>query len=324
MKKMTLVTTIAAAMAATMGMTAMAEGEAYKIGVTYADLSNSVWAEEADAIEKMAEEKGYEVNVLDCANDASTQITQIENFVSNGCDAIIIGATDIGSINSAAQAAIDSGVVVEAFGTEMQTYTTTLLADNSGAGELLAEEAAKWIEENYDGAAQIGVVNYYESPDCVARAEAFTAKIAELSPDSEIVAEGSAGTAVAGMELAENFMQANPDIGVLFCIGDGAASGVLQAVLSSGRADEIGVFSCDGTIECLSQMAKGAPLIAECSFGAGWELGQAQLELVLSILDGEDYDEITRLPNTIVTKDNLKEMVEYWGYEDQIDVSAME
>lgn len=305
------------------GETSASGKKSYKIGVTYADLSNSVWAEEADAIEAMATELGHEVTVLDCGNDASTQITQIENFVANGCDAIIIGATDIGSINSAAQEAIDKGVIVEAFGTEMMTYTTTLLADNSAAGELLAEEAAKWVEEHYNGAAKIGLVNYYESPDCVARAEAFTAKIGELSPDSEIVAEGSAGTAVVGMELAENFMQANPDMGVIFCIGDGAASGVLQAVISSGRADQIGVFSCDGTVECLSQMAQGAPLIADCSFGAGWELGEAQLQLVLNILEGREYEKITRLPNTIVTYDNLQEKVSYWGYEDQIDTSMM-
>ena len=298
--------------------------EQFVIGVTYADLVNPVWAEIATSIETRAAEHNARVILVDAGNDASTQVNQIEAFVAQGVDGIIIGATDIGTIDVAARAAMDAGIVVLAYGTEMQSYTVTLLADNVNAGRMLAEAAASFIDEVHGGSAVVGLINYYGSPDTLQRAETMREVLGQLSPGSTIAMEGSAVTADTGLMLAENFIAAHPDMRVIMCIGDGPGVGAVRAVIAAGLADDdFGVFSIDGTIEALQMMANGEPMIANVSFGAGWQLGLEQLELMMRVLSGEDVPPVNRLPNTLATRDNLRELVSVWGFEDEIDLSRL-
>ena len=61
-----------------------------KVGVTFGDLSNPVWADCANYMMEAGGEYGLDVSVLGC-NTSQEQITQIENFITSGCNAIVIG-----------------------------------------------------------------------------------------------------------------------------------------------------------------------------------------------------------------------------------------
>ena len=74
---------LAAAMMGTLalGTTAFAEeGESYKIGFSFYNLSNAVWAELVEEAVAYGAEQGCEVTYVDCGEDAQQQISQIEKF----------------------------------------------------------------------------------------------------------------------------------------------------------------------------------------------------------------------------------------------------
>ena len=52
-----------------------------KIGLSVQTLGNQVWAQQMDAIQKAAEEDGHEATVVECNENANTQINQIENLL---------------------------------------------------------------------------------------------------------------------------------------------------------------------------------------------------------------------------------------------------
>ena len=77
------------------------EAKSYEIGMTVADLTNPIWAEVCDGVQKKGEEMGSTFTVVAANNDPSTQVAQIEDFIQQKKDAIIVSAIDINSVESA-------------------------------------------------------------------------------------------------------------------------------------------------------------------------------------------------------------------------------
>lgn len=304
--------------------TVAAEETSYKICWTMADLSNPVWAEKAEQAAITAEELGCEFEVVSCDNDAATQVAQIENFIEQGVDAIMVGAADAKALDDVCQKALDAGIVVMCEGIELTNYTLSLLCDNYEAGWMIGEQCANFINENYDGVAEVGLVTYLENVECALRGQAMEEALAELCPGATIVHECSTTDAGEAMTYVENWLQANPDIKAIMSIGDGGGIGANQAVKASGKADGFGIFAVEGTVEALQLMADGDPIKAELAFGSGWQIGKNAVELTYKALTEENFEKSHTHPNQLITLDNLKETVEEWGYEDQVDLSNLE
>ena len=57
------------------------------------------------------EDAGYEVDLQFASNDVATQVSQVENMVSGGCDAIVIGSIDGESLGTPLKQAEDAVLV---------------------------------------------------------------------------------------------------------------------------------------------------------------------------------------------------------------------
>ncbi len=64
------------------------------IGITYQNLTNEFILHIADAVEAKAKELGVELIALDGQGKAETQISQVEGFIAQGVDAIILNPFD--------------------------------------------------------------------------------------------------------------------------------------------------------------------------------------------------------------------------------------
>lgn len=330
MKKRTMITVaLATCLTVGLGCTASAEevqplDKEYKIGMTVADLSNPIWAEVCNAVEERAEEYGSKAEVVACNNDATTQNSQIENFVTQGVDAIIIQASDAASVTDACQKAMDAGIMVMCYGVKTEVYDVSLTNDNGEAGKIIGEMAGEFINENYDGKAEVGLITYYENAECRLRGTEMVDALKAVCPEAEVVQECSTVVANEAMTYTENWLQSNPDMKVIMSIGDGGGIGANQAVKAAGKAEGFGIFAIDGTIEALQLMANGDPIVGEISFGAGWQLGRQVMDVCMTALTEENFEVDNVTPNVVVEKDNLVELIGEWGYEDQIDLSKME
>ena len=69
-------------------------GKKVKIGMTLYSLKNEYTVRLANAAEDEAEKLGIELTVYDGNYDASTQISQVETMISDGCDGIILNPQD--------------------------------------------------------------------------------------------------------------------------------------------------------------------------------------------------------------------------------------
>ncbi len=87
-------------------------GGAHKIALIAQHQTNAFQIAIAEAAEAKAKELGVELTVLSADQDAATQISQIEQCVSEGYEAILFEPVDPEGLRDAAKSAADSGVVM--------------------------------------------------------------------------------------------------------------------------------------------------------------------------------------------------------------------
>src|SRR5690606_36128105 len=93
-----------------------------------------------------------ELKVAEGTNDANLQISQVETFVNEGVDAIVLLPTDGAALTEAALAAMEAGIPVINVDREFSSpfaARTTVLGDNYGMGV----SAGTYICEQLDGNA---------------------------------------------------------------------------------------------------------------------------------------------------------------------------
>lgn len=287
-----------------------AEGQAYSIGITFSDLSNPVWAELVQEAERYGKEKGLNITYVDAQSDTVKQVTQIENFIQNEMDAIIICAVEANSIADVTKQARDAGIYVVAYTQVLEHADTQYLVDAYNTGYACGERAAQWINENYADAEEVqwGLMDLPTFPEIIDRANGIKAGIEENAPNAKLVATASALTAEEGLKNAENFLQANPDLKVIACIGGGGSTGGNEGMKAAGITDyeSVGLFGIDATEEEILNIIKSDPQKSSISLGGGKAHARSLVDLAYSLLNGESVDPEVYMPISVVDSNNAQ------------------
>ena len=101
------------------------------------------------AIQKAAEEDGHEATVVECKENANTQINQIENFISAGSDVIIVKPRDPDALEDICAEARDAGIKVVSWDEEMENSDINWIIKNYDLGAVIGEQAADFINEKF-------------------------------------------------------------------------------------------------------------------------------------------------------------------------------
>lgn len=298
----------------TPGATAPAAGDSdsdsYSVGVTFSDLSNPVWAELVQEAQEYGAEEGLEVNYVDAQNSAGQQVTQIENFIQQGVDAIIICAVESNALTDVTQRAQEAGIEVVGYTQVLENYDAQYLVNAYDTGYANGEAAAAWINENYpDEPVEWGLMDLPRFPEIIERANGIKEAIAELAPNAELVATAPALTAEEGVTNAENFLQANPDMKVIATIGGGGAVGANEGVKSAGISnyDSFGLFGIDATEQEIQNIINGDPQKTSISLGGGKAHGRTLIDMTAGLLNGEEVEKDQYMPVEVIDESNAQE-----------------
>ncbi|GAA2186564.1 substrate-binding domain-containing protein [Leucobacter alluvii] len=283
----------------------------FSVGVTFSDLSNPVWAELVQEAQSYGAEEGVEVNYVDAKSDAATQVTQIENFIQQDVDAIIICAVDSESLKAATQKAQDAGIKIVGYTQVLDNYDAQYLVDAYETGYANGEAAAEWINENYgdEDVVEWALMDLPTFPEIIDRANGIKDAVEEIAPNAELVATNSALTAEEGVTNAENFLQANPDLKMIATIGGGGAQGGNEGVKASGITDfdSFGLFGIDATQIEIENIIKGDPQKSSISLGGGKAHGRTLIDITSDLLNGEEVEKDQFMPITVIDESNAQD-----------------
>ncbi|NLG04725.1 MAG: substrate-binding domain-containing protein, partial [Clostridia bacterium] len=119
------------------------------VGVAMPTKDLQRWNQDGTNMEAQLKEAGYEVDLQYASNDIQTQVSQIENMISNGCKLLVIASIDGDSLGTVLAQAKEANIPVIAYdrlimNTDAVSYYATF--DNYMVGTKQGE----YIEEALD------------------------------------------------------------------------------------------------------------------------------------------------------------------------------
>ncbi len=91
------------------------EGGGGLVGVAMPTKSSERWIQDGDAVKSQLEEQGFTVDLQYAEDDIPTQVSQIENMITKGAEALIIASIDGTTLSEVLQTAADADIPVIAY-----------------------------------------------------------------------------------------------------------------------------------------------------------------------------------------------------------------
>lgn len=239
------------------------------------------------ALEKAAEEKGYRLIINSGEWDLAKQQSQIENFIVQGVDAIIVCPVNSKAIGPSIERANAANIPVFTadIRAESGKVVTHVGSDNFQGGQLAGEFLARAL----NGKGKVAVIEQPIVESALQRVLGFEDAL-KAHPGIEIIAKlNGDGVRDRSMKAAEDLLQGFSSVQGIFAINDPTALGVLAALESRGRNDII-VVGFDGDPEALAVLEKGSPLKADVEQHPA-DLGSAVIDAIDKHLSGQQVPE---------------------------------
>ena len=275
--------------------------EIKSIGITVGDISNPFWLAMTNGASESAAEIGASISVQDAAQDLAVQAAQIDTFITQEMDLIIVGAVDSVGIAPAIERAQAEGILVVAVGDKAQGASTYAAVDNKSAGVVACEYMANEI----GGKGEVAIIDGTAVSAVIERVVGCEEALANF-PDIKIVKKVAGDNAIGkGQTIATDILTAHPKLKGIFGINDPTALGALLAA-QDAKFKTLIIVGVDGAPSAVAELSKPSSMFK----GSASQDPRAMIKAVLAaaqvVISGGDWpaDGIL-LPSEFITKANL-------------------
>jgi ribose transport system substrate-binding protein len=237
-------------------------GETVTIGFS-APAADHGWMAQITEAAKAEAEKYDDIKlvVAEGTNDVNLQISQVETFINDKVDAIVLLPFDGAALTSVATKAMEAGIPVVNVDREFDSpfaARATILGDNYGMGVSAGTYICEQLGDQKDAVvAEIAGID--SLPLTQDRSQGFKDALSDcgLDVDNRVAAEF---TVESGERAASNLLQAAPKIDAIWNHDDDQGVGVMAAIENSGR-DEFFLVGGAGSRNVMEQIAAGDEMV---------------------------------------------------------------
>ncbi|HCT5961924.1 TPA: substrate-binding domain-containing protein, partial [Klebsiella pneumoniae] len=205
------------------------------IGLMVQDMSNPFFSAMERNAKQAAAKIGATLNVQDAQVDLANQNTQIDAFIQQKVDLIIISAVDESGIEPAIQRAKAAGIIVIAVDTPARGADAEIMTNAIQAGETSCE----YLFSQMGGKGKVLLVDGTPIQTIIDRIKGCK-NVAQKYPDIKIVGQqASRNDRASSLMVTTDMLTANPDVSGIFGMNDPSALGAVLAVEQAGKAGAI-------------------------------------------------------------------------------------
>lgn len=228
------------------------------VGVTLLTMQHQFYQDLRAGLEEEAGKHGYRLLVTTAEFDPARQANQIDEFLVQKVDAIVVCPCDSRSVGASIVACNEAGIPVVtadiASTSPLGKVAAHVASDNVAGGR----EAAALMSEALEGEGQVAILSHPEVASVADRVRGFREKLAEF-PNITVVAELSAeGKRDRAVRVMEDLLQSHPDLAGVFGINDDSALGALAAIEAAGKQEQVRIVGYDATPEARAKIEAGA------------------------------------------------------------------
>ncbi|HEX9919289.1 MAG TPA: substrate-binding domain-containing protein [Pyrinomonadaceae bacterium] len=274
-----------------------------RIGVTLLTREHEFYRDLEAGLKEAADKQGYQLTVTSGDFDLAKQQSQIENFVVQRMDAIIVCPADSKGIGPAIEGANSAGIPVFTADIAAQggRIVSHVASDNLAGGRLAADFIARAI----GGEGSVGIIGQQEVQTGLDRENGFKEQLASKHPNVKVVAVlNGGGVRDRSLKAAEDMLQGNSGIKAIFGINDDSALGALSAAEARGRNDLV-IVGYDATPEAVRAIQRGSQLKADVAQQPR-ELGAKTIDVIRTHFGGGQSPASIAVPVKIVDAESLK------------------
>jgi len=252
---------------------------------------------------------GVSLQIEDAKDDVSKQLSQVQNFIANKVDAIIVNPVDTSATPAITKLAAEAGVPLvyvnrlPADLDQLGPKASAVVSDEKESGTYEAQQICKLL----GGKGDILVIEGQLSNQAAVQRTKDVHEVIATPECSgiKIVAEQTANwDRTQGQNLMTNWLSKGMKFDAVVSNNDEMAIGAIQAMKAAGVDTKKAIVGgVDATQDALASMKAGDLKVTVFQNAAGQ--GKGAVDTALALASGKTVDKWVKIPFELVTPDNL-------------------
>jgi ribose transport system substrate-binding protein len=269
------------------------------------------------AIAEAEKYSDIELIVAEGTNDANLQISQVETFINDGVDAIVLLPTDGAALTEVAIKAMEAGIPVINVDREFSSTfaaRVTILGDNYGMGVSAGTYICEELGDNPDAViAEIAGLDFLPLTQDRSRGFADALDDCGLEVSNRVAADF---TVAGGEAVTSQLLSAAPEIDAIWNHDDDQGVGVLAAIAASGRS-EFFLVGGGGSANAMREIQSGSSVLKATVIYPATQAADG-IRLARLVVQGKALSDLVEievpvrivLNAPVVTGDNVEEYID--------------
>lgn len=304
MKKILLTAAVATILAAPMA------AQAEKIGVTMFDYNDTFRSLLREGVDAAARKAGASVQFEDAKQDVGIQLNQIQNFISQKVDAIIVQAVDTDATPKITQLAAKARIPLIYINARPSDFdklpagVAVVASDEVFGGTLQAQAVCKQLGGKGQALVLMGNL-IHEAARLRTQAVENSFKSDKACAGIKLVdkREGKWSRTEA-QDITTNWLTAGVKFDAIIANNDEMALGAINALKAAKKLDgKVVVAGIDATRDAMASMKTGELKVTVFQNAAAQ--GAGSVDAALKLVKGQKVDKFVNIPFELVTPENL-------------------
>lgn len=272
------------------------------IGVSLLNLSSEFIVMLNKSMEAKARELGVQLIVNDAQRSAEKQVQQVEGFVAQKVDAIILNPCEVEASAPAVDRAAAAGIPVVNVNSETRSAPTAFVGSRD---EESARIAMEYIARRLNGQGNVVMMDGFMGQAAQIKRDQGAREILAKNPGLKLLANQTAEWDRAkAMTLMENWIQSyGGKINAVFAQNDEMAMGALIALEQARMKDKVVVAGVDAIADALRAVKDGR--LDATVFQDAQGQGGTAVETAVRIVRKQPFEKQLFIPFQLVTIENV-------------------
>lgn len=279
------------------------KGDTFTVGYANSADSDVFDKKKRDVFEQVvSKDSSINVKYADANMDIQKQLDQVDNFIAQKVNLLVLVPCDYAGITPAVEKANAAGIPVICLGIASEGGEYTFVgSQNSDAGKMQGEFMVEKLPQNAKILYISGTPGLAHSTD---RHDGFMEAISIRSDIQVLTEQTGMYERAKGMQVMEDWIQSFSEFDAVVAGNDQMALGALEALKGANRLKGVLISGVDGTADACNAIKNGE--MAQSIFQSAPGLAQACYDTILKIQNGEPIDKEIIVPFESITAENVE------------------
>ena len=260
-------------------------------------------------MEQAAQAAGIKLLVSVHDHDIAKETEFIEDYVARGVQAIVITPENATASVPALKKAYEAGIKIVCFNTNInpddaKKYVSAFYeTDQSSLGYQTGQYLAKWLPSHIKGAVTVGILQCDRFEACQRRGEGFRKALADANVKWVEAANQEGFMPDKGSTVAENILQANPKINILWSENEGGTVGEVIAVRTMDLTAKVFVFGTDMSPQLADFLLDKDNVLQAVTGQLPRAMGGNSIKAAIDVVNGKSVTNYNVVPNAFFSRE---------------------